>query len=65
MVCRVEFKWSPNDRVITPLGEDGIVAMVAVDDSSVKTYFIRTVNGSSWWTEALLREYNLMDKETT
>ena len=52
----VEFAYSIADRVVTPLGTEGIVSMAAIDDGEKQTYYVKTATGSDWWTEPLLKK---------
>lgn len=50
----VEFAFWIKDMVVNPLGVEGIVTMVAVDDGEKKTYFVQTANSGGWWPESQL-----------
>ena len=46
----VEFKFKPKDRVVDPLGVEGIVTMVGVAmESPDPQYYVKTATGSQWW----------------
>jgi hypothetical protein len=50
-VRSVEFAFWVRDRVVNPLGVDGIVTMVGIDDGEKKTCFVTTANSGQWWPE--------------
>jgi hypothetical protein len=54
-VKTVEFVFGINDRVIDPLGGEGIISMAALDDGEKKTYFVKNGGGGTWWNESDLK----------
>jgi len=51
----VVFEFEIDQKVITPLGKPGMVSMAALDDSSQKTYYVKTDTGGDWFQERLLK----------
>jgi len=51
---KVDFKFELDQKVKTPLGDTGIVNMVAVDTGNVKVCYIQTATNSQWYKETLL-----------
>jgi hypothetical protein len=51
----VEFVFEIDQKVVTPLGKPGIVSMCALDDTSNRTYFVKTDAGGDWFQERLLK----------
>lgn len=51
----VEFLFWIGDRVVTLLGQEGIVSMAAVDDGGKLTYFVKQTGGGEWWNEMQLK----------
>lgn len=47
----VTFKFDIDEKVTTPFGDAGIVAMCAIDDSGNLTYFVKTANDDKWIKE--------------
>ncbi len=53
----VEFKFSPYDEVSTPFGTKGIVSLAAIDESGVKSYYVKMESTSNWWDENQIKEW--------
>lgn len=49
----VSFKFTLDQKVLTPFGEAGIILMLGVDDGGVK-YFVTTSASESWFKESQL-----------
>jgi hypothetical protein len=45
----VTFDFDIGSRVITDLGEKGVVVMLALDDSRTLTYCVRTSTSTCWF----------------
>lgn len=52
----VEFAFWIRDRVVTPLGADGIVTTAGVDDGEKKMYWVTTATHQGWWPEDQLKK---------
>ncbi len=50
----VTFEFNIDQRVITPFGEDGIIAMLGVDDGG-NQYYVKTKSQSNWFKEKELK----------
>lgn len=46
----VEFKFDLDQRVVTSLGDTGIITMFGYDDTGIQ-YCVRTSASHSWWKE--------------
>jgi len=51
----IEFKFDLEQKVITQLGEPGIIQTLAVDDSGI-TYYVQTRYCGAWFKELQLRD---------
>jgi len=47
---KIEFKFSIDERVKTPFGEEGIIRSLAFDDGGIK-YYVKTKQTGSWHKE--------------
>ena len=47
----VDFKFSIDDKVKTPIGDHGIVTNLMLDNTNEKEVFIQTSNSGNWWRE--------------
>jgi hypothetical protein len=52
----VSFAFWIADRVVTPLGSEGIISMAAIDDGEKKTYYVKTATSGDWWNEPQLKK---------
>lgn len=50
---QVTFKFSLDQPVMTPFGDQGIVSTCGVDDSGV-VYYVKTATGGNWFKESQL-----------
>ena len=47
----VNFKYDINDKVVTLLGDKGIVEWLCVNDSNTIQYYVKTSNNNDWFRE--------------
>jgi hypothetical protein len=52
----VDFAFWIRDRVVNPLGVEGIVTTVGIDDGEKKMYFVTTAAYGGWWPENQLKK---------
>jgi hypothetical protein len=52
----VVFDFQIRDRVINPLGVEGIITMLGFDDAERKRYYVTTATGGEWWQGDQLKE---------
>jgi hypothetical protein len=50
----IDFKFSPDDKVKTALGIEGIIDTCAINCSGEKTYYVNLPSGGVWFKESLL-----------
>ena len=51
MSLKVEFQFSPGERVSTPVGGVGVVGMCAVDETESRWCTVKTKDGTMWWLD--------------
>lgn len=53
----VEFNFEIDEKVVSPLGQIGIVSWMAVDNSGTKQIFTDLASGqSTWYKESLVKK---------
>ena len=53
----IHFKFELDQKVITPLGDEGIITMCGLDYEG-NTYYVITKQMSTWYRESLLKNPN-------
>ena len=53
---KIEFKFEIDEKVITPLGQPGIIVTATVDNSRVNQYWINTASDSQCYREDQIKK---------